>query len=267
MSLRRTLTIVSLLGGAIVTAAPAQNMATYAPGTRRYHLISVITRGEDQNGQHSEFKITNEQIVSVILAHHAGDTLDFSYTMDSSTIVADPPIELPDISKMKGTRVHGVMSPSGKVYHYTSSAEPNDPDMQNLVEGMSRFLVPLPERAHVGSTWVDTTNNAVEQNGAHLDLKTITTSTILGDTTYNRQRAWRVHRAAALTIAGSQAALGQSLTIDGHGSGEGVYYISSDGVFLGSAASQTMAMNISEKETGKTIPVTQAVTSRVELLH
>lgn len=267
MSLGRMLIFAITLGSAGAAASPAQELSTYAPGTRRYHLISVITRGQDQNGQHSEFKITNEQIVSITLAPHAKDTLDFSYTMDSSSIVADPPIQLPDISKMKGTQVRGVMSPSGKVYTYTSSAEKNDPDMQNLVEGMSRFLVALPAHPRIGSKWVDTTNNAVEQNGAHLDLKTITTSTILGDTTFNGQRAWRVHRAADLAIAGSQSALGQNLTVDGHGNGDGVYYISRDGVFLGSAASQTMAMNISEKETGKTIPVTQAVTSKVELLH
>lgn len=266
MSLVRTLSLVAALSALATTALPAQAVATYSPGSRRYHLMSVISRDQEQDGQHNKFKITNEQIVSVTLGAHAKDTLDFSYTMDSSSVAADPPVTLPDVSAMKGTQVRGVMSPSGKVYTFTSSAEQNDPDMQNLVAGMTRFLVTLPQRPRVGNKWVDTTSNKQEGNGAHLDLKTITTSTIVGDTTFQGQHAWRVHRAADLTIAGTQSTLDQDLTVDGHGDGEGDYYISSDGVYLGSIANQTMKMNVTEKTSGKSIPVTQTVTSKVELL-
>lgn len=266
MSLGRTLSLICALSALAVTALPAQTVASYSPGSRRYHLISVIARDQEQAGQHNTFKITNEQIVSVTLAAHAKDTLDFSYTMDSSSVVADPPVSLPDISGMKGTQVRGVMSPSGKVYSFTSSAEQNDPDMQNLVRGMTRFLITLPPHPRVGSKWVDTTNNKQDANGAHLDLKTITRSTILGDTTFQGKRAWRVHREADLSIAGTQSTLDQDLAVDGHGNGDGVYYISSDGVYLGSTANETMKMNVTEKNSGKSIPVTQTVTSRVELL-
>ncbi|HXE61768.1 MAG TPA: hypothetical protein VN607_13720, partial [Gemmatimonadaceae bacterium] len=197
---------------------------------------------------------------------HAKDTLDFSYTMDSSEVSANPPIPLPDVSGMKGTQVRGAMSRSGKIYRSNSTADENDPDMQTLVEGMRRFLVTLPPGASVGSKWVDTVRNSTERNGSHLDVKTITTSTILGDTTYEGQHAWRVHRAADLSIAGTQSALGQDLTVEGHGTGDGVYYISGDGVYIGSTATQTMLLEVTQVATGKTIPVTQVVTSKVELM-
>ncbi len=266
MSLGRTLSLSAALSVLAISALPAQTVATYAPGSRRYHLMSVISRDQEQDGQHSKFTITNEQIVSVTLAAHAKDTLEFAYTMDSSSVVSDPPVTLPDISGMKGTQVHGVMSPSGKVYTFSSTAQQNDPDMKNLIEGMTRFLVTLPQHPRVGNKWVDTTTNKQESNGAHLDLKTITTSSILGDTTYQGQPAWRVHRAADLSIAGTQSTLDQDLSVDGHGSSDGFYFISSDGVYLGSTSNQTMKMNVTEKTSGKTIPVTQVVTSKVELL-
>ena len=266
MSLGRTFSLSTALCTLALVALPAQAVPTYAPGSRRYHLMSVITRDQEQDGQHSKFAITNEQVVTVTIAAHAKDTLDFSYTMDSSSVAADPPVTLPDISGMKGTEVRGVMSPSGKVYTFTSSAQQNDPDMQNLVAGMTRFLVTLPRRPRVGSTWADTTRNDQDANGAHLDLKTVTTSTILGDTTFHGQHAWRVHRAAELSITGTQSALDRDLTVDGHGNGEGDYYISREGVYLGSNANQMMKMNVTEKASGKTIPVTQTVTSKVELL-
>lgn len=244
----------------------AQTIATYAPGSHRYHLMSVFSRDQEQDGQHSKSQITNQQILSVILAAHAKDTLDFSYTMDSSAVSANPPIPLPDVSGMKGTQVRGAMSRSGKIYRSNSTADENDPDMQTLVEGMRRFLVTLPPGASVGNKWVDTVRNSTEGNGSHLDVKTITTSTILGDTTYEGQHAWRVHRAANLSIAGTQSALGQDLTVEGHGTGDGVYYISGDGVYIGSTATQTMLLKVTQVSTGKTIPVTQVVTSKVELM-
>jgi hypothetical protein len=267
MSLGRTLSLSVALYVMLAGAMPAQTVAAYSPGTRRYHLIAVTTRSTDQNGQHSEFRITTEQILSVKITARAADTLDFSYTMDSSSIVTDPPMTMPDISGMKGTEVHGVMSPFGKVYSYTSAVDTNDVGKQQLVIGMSKFLVPLPQHAHVGSTWVDTTNKNTEQNGNRLDQRTITTSTILADTTYDGQRAWRVRRQDDLSIAGSQSSLDSHQTLDGHGKGDAIYYISSTGVYLGSVGSQTTQVKLTEKESGRTTPGTLAATLRVELVH
>ena len=267
MSLGRTLSLSALSIGMVATTMPAQTAATYSPGTRRYHLIAVTTRSADQDGQHSVFRITTEQILSVKITARTADTLDFSYTMDSSSIVTDPPMTMPDISGMKGTEVHGVMSPSGTVYSYTSAVDTNDADKQQLVAGMSKFLVPLPQHAHVGSRWVDTTNKNTQQNGNRLDQRTITTSTMLADTTFDGQRAWRVRRQDDLSIAGSQNSLGSHQTLDGHGTGDAVYYISSTGVYLGSVGSQTTQVKLTEKESGKTTPGTLAATLRVELLH
>ncbi len=267
MSLGHNLSLSAALSLIVATALPAQDVASYSPGVRRYHLIAVTTRSTDQNGQHSEFRITTEQILSVKITARTPDTLDFSYTMDSSSIVTDPPMTMPDISGMKGTEVHGAMSPSGKVYSYASAVDTNDADKQQLVAGMSKFLVPLPQHAHVGSRWIDTTNKNTEQNGNRLDQRTITTSTILADTTYDGQRAWRVRRQDDLSIAGAQSSLGSHQTLDGHGTGDAIYYISSTGVYLGSVGNQTTQVKLTEKESGRTTPGTLAATLRVELLH
>ncbi|HXE60266.1 MAG TPA: hypothetical protein VN607_06145, partial [Gemmatimonadaceae bacterium] len=46
----------------------AQTIATYAPGSHRYHLMSVFSRDQEQDGQHSKSQITNQQILSVVVA-------------------------------------------------------------------------------------------------------------------------------------------------------------------------------------------------------
>ncbi len=267
MSFGRTLSMSAALCAMVAASMPAQAITPYSPGARRYHLIAVNTRSTDQDGQHSEFKITSEQLLTVKITARTKDTLDFSYTMDSSSIVMDPPQDIPDISGMKGTEVHGAMSPFGKVYSFASAVDTNDVDRRLLVAGMSKFLVALPANAHIGSTWVDTADKNSDAGGERLDQRTITTSTILADTTYHGERAWRVRRRDDLSITGARSALGSHHTLDGHGKGESVYYISRSGIFLGSVGNQTTQAKITEKETGKTASETIAATSKIELLH
>lgn len=267
MSIRRTSLIATLAMLAGAAALPAQGRLGYAPGAQRYHLVSVITRSQEMAGQKTQFRITNEQQVSVKLAPHGRDTLDFSYTLDSSRITSDPPAQLPDVGKLQGTMVHGSMSPLGKVYTASAMGAPEAGTAKNLVDGMTRFLVTLPKDAKVGSTWTDTTRNSVKAEGNDLDMNTITTSKILGDTTFAGQKAWRVQRTSVLAITGEQNQNGQTMHIDGHGTGASMYYISEAGIYLGSAGSQNMAMSISLPGTGQTVPVNQTVTSKVELMQ
>ena len=252
---------------ALAATLIAQKPMTYAPGSARYHLISVITRSQEQGGQKAEFKITNEQQVTVKLSAHGSDTLDFAYTLDSSKVVSNPPVQLPDVSKLVGTSVMGSMSAHGKVYALSSSAADSDPDAKNLVEGMSKFLLPLPEDAAVGSSWTDTTVNSVSSEGNKLDMSAITTSRVVGDTTFQGQKAWRVERTSVLSLQGKQSQGGQELQVEGEGTGNGTYYLGANGVYLGSSATQRMNMRITLPATGQTVPVTQAVTSTVEMIR
>lgn len=261
----RPYVVVMLAALAGATALPAQGRIAYAPGARRYHLVSVVTRSQEVNGQKSDFKLTNEQRVSVNLAAHGKDTLDFAYTIDSSRIVSDPPVPLPDVGKMQGTKVSGTMSPLGKVYAITSSRPADDPDAKALVEGMGRFLMTLPHGAKVGSTWTDTLRNVVNHDGNDLAMSTITTSKIVGDTTYAGEKAWRVQRTSVLSLEGTQNQNGQQLHVKGNGTGSSTYYLGAAGAYLGSDGEQHMQMTIDVPGRGA-VPVAQSVMSKVELV-
>ncbi|HEX6534746.1 MAG TPA: hypothetical protein VF041_09110 [Gemmatimonadaceae bacterium] len=266
MTNRRIALFATVAMLAAAAELPAQSAIVYKPGARTYHLVSVITRTQEVDGQKSKYRITNEQQVSVNLSAHGKDTLDFSYTLDSSRLSSDPPVQLQDVSKMQGTKVTGAMSPRGEVFTITSNRPSDDASVKNLVEGMRRFLLTLPRDAKVGSQWTDTTRSAMRDNGNDLDMSTITTSTIVGDTTLGGERAWRVRRASVLALEGSQNRNGQRMEIHGNGTGDGTYYLSADGAYLGSTGSQQMHMMISMPGSGDTVPVDQAVTSKVEVV-
>lgn len=247
-------------------AQASQRPIVYSPGNARYRIISVVTRSQEQGGTR-EFRITNEQQLSVKLTEHGKDTLDFAYTVDSSKVVSDPQIPLPDVSKLAGTTVKGSMSAHGKVYEMTSNAADSDMDARNLVEGMRKFLLPLPEDAAVGKSWTDTTINSVSGNGGKLDMSAITTSRVVGDTTFDGQKAWRVERTSVMSIHGTQNQAGQELQVEGDGTGNGTHYLGVNGTYLGSTATQRMNMRITIPAAGQTVPVTQVVTSTVERIR
>ncbi|HEU4641895.1 MAG TPA: hypothetical protein VFS44_05510 [Gemmatimonadaceae bacterium] len=261
----RPYVVVMLAALAGATALPAQGRIAYAPGARRYHLISVVTRSQEVNGQKSDFKLTNEQQVSVNLSAHGKDTLDFAYTIDSSRIASDPPVPLPDVAKMQGMKVSGTMSPLGKVFTITSSRPTDDPDAKVLMEGMGRFLIALPRGAKVGSTWTDTLRNVVNHDGNDIATSTITTSKIVGDTTFAGEKAWRVQRTSVLTLKGTQNQNGQQLRVEGNGTASSMYYLGAAGAYLGSAGEQHMQMTIDVPGSGP-VPMVQSVTSKVELV-
>ncbi len=250
-------------------AQAAKGPITYSPGNSRYQITSVVTRSQEYAGQQSEYRVTNEQEVSVELARHGGegDTLDFKYTIDSSRVSSEPVIPLPDVSRLVGTTVQGTMSAHGKVYALTSNAADSDADAQNLVAGMRKFLLPLPEDAAVGSSWTDTTINTVSGNGGTLDMTAVTTSKLVGDTTFHGQTAWLVQRTSVMSIHGTQSQGGQELQVEGDGTGTGSHYLGADGKYLGSTAVQRMRMQITIPAAGQSVPVTQVVTSTVEMIR
>jgi hypothetical protein len=250
---------------------PAIGQIHYAPGTQHYRLHSTVRRIQEQNGQKTDGTITNDQLVTVAIRTANGkntvgdkDTLKLAVSLDSVNMSSTLAVTLPDISVMQGTTVTANMLPNGKVLDFKSDTKAADGvDRQSIVSSMAHFLLPLPDAAKQGSNWTDTTNTNVSNEGSKLQTQTITTSSVIGDTVYAGQKAWRVQRQSVLKISGSQTQANQTITMDGDGTGEGMYYIGSNGTYLGSVASQKMSMTV--KSAGTVIPVTQTATSTVEI--
>jgi hypothetical protein len=250
---------------------PALGQIHYAPTVQHYRLHSTVRRIQEQNGEKTDGTITNDQQVTVSLQAPRGrkvvtesDTLHFAVSLDSTNMSSTLSVQLPDVSVMQGTTVTGDMLSTGKVLNFTSDTKVNDGvDRQSIVASMAHFLLPLPAAATTGTNWTDTASTNVSSDKNTLQTQTITTSTVVGDTTYGGQKAWRVHRQSVLKISGTQAQSNQQITMDGEGTGEGMYYIGSNGIYLGSTSSQKMNMTV--KAAGTVIPVTQSATSTVEL--
>jgi len=256
----------------VATTLPALGQIHYSPSVQRYRLHSTVERSQEQNGQKTSGVITNEQEVTVSLQAPGAkstlsdkDTLHFAVTLDSVNMSSNLAVQLPDVKVMQGTKVSGEMLPSGKVLTFSSDTKSTDGvDRESIVASMAHFLLTLPATAGANTTWTDTATQNFSKDGNTLKTSTITVSKVIGDTTVAGQPAWRVHRTSTLVIAGTQAQSNQQISMDGTGTGEAMYYIGRNGVYLGSTSTQTMSETV--KAAGIVIPVTQTATSVVTII-
>ncbi len=230
----------------IAAALPALGQIHYTPGVQRYRLHSTVQRTQEQNGKKTSGTITNEQQVTVVLqapgskgALSDRDTLHFDVTLDSVNLELELAVQLPNVAVMQGTKVSGAMLPSGKVLELQLGHEGRRTASiaSRSCRAWRTFFSRCPPTPAAGTTWTDTANTNVSKDGTSLKTSTITVSKVIGDTTIAGQSAWRVHRSSTLVISGTQSQSNQQISMDGTGTGEAMYYIGTNGIYLGSTSS------------------------------
>lgn len=257
--------LASLLLGAGALQAQGGGIS-YAPGAHRYHVTSTVTYLQEMGGRKAQMDIETQQQVSVMLLPHAGDTLAYAIQLDSIQVSSKPAVPIPDVKRYMGLMAKGTMSRSGRVYSLASSVDTTgDAAVQQFIEGLRHFLVAFPPNAKTGSSWADTIATTASPNGQMVDSRTITTSRIAGDTTFNGQKAVLVTRSIATTIKGTVNQAGQQFPVAGDGTGTASYYVSPSGVYLGSSVSQKMTITSTGPD-GNTHPIIQTAVSKTELM-
>jgi hypothetical protein len=259
--------VVLAMGTLVLAAAPAANAQSasfsYAPGARQYRVQSTTKISQEVNGQTTEGELNTRHVLTLDIGRKAKDTLAITYTWDSASVTTSGGIPTPDLSKVGGTKSSGFSSLTGKMYSFDpgKAAAEGMPDMEEF----EMFLpIVTPANKKVGESWVDTLTMSGNRGGVDVNTTIIVTSTFAGDTTYAGEKSWRIQRNLAFTVAGAGAQQGMALVVEGTGTGERTDYITSKGVYLGSALMQTSKSLISLPANGMTIPMTTTVTSRVE---
>jgi hypothetical protein len=258
--------VVLALGTVTLAVAPAAAQSakfSYAPGAHQYRVQSTTKISQEVNGQKMEGELNTRHVLTLDIARKAKDTLAIGYTWDSAAATASGGIPAPDLSKVNGTKSSGFSSVTGKMYSFDPGKATAEgmPDMEEF----EMFLpIVTPADKKPGDTWVDTLKTSGNRAGIDVNTTVIITSTFAGDTNYAGEKSWRIQRNLAFSVSGVGAAEGEALVIEGTGTGERTDYITSKGVYLGSALTQKSNSTISLPATNMTIPMTTSVTSRVE---
>jgi hypothetical protein len=126
-----------------------------------------------------------------------------------------------------------------------------------LAEELSRFLPRLRPGLAVGTAWTDTTSGKVNQMGIALDRTVITTSKVVGDTTLQGERAWKIDRTTQTTFAGTGTSEGQPLTMEGRSKGTDNIFVARNGTYLGGLMNNAATIKVTLVATGMEIGLTQ----------
>ena len=244
------------LTATVLVAGHAGAQFQYAPGTSQYRLTAVNKLTQEAQGQKFEQEVTSEQKLTVVLGRQSRDTLSFAMTLDSAKVQtsAGPP---PDLSALMGLKVTGALSPLGVVYLTKAPEGSVSPMVGPIADEMSRFLPRLRAGLAIGTTWTDTTAGKVNQMGISLDRRAISTSRVVGDTTYQGQRAWRIERATQTTFAGTGTSEGQPLTMEGSSKGTDNFFVTRNGVYLGGLMNNAATIKVTLVANGTEVGLTQ----------
>ena len=253
----RLSTLTAVLCTALAAAAPLEAQRfEYAPGTAQYRLTAVNKLTQEAQGQKVDQEVTSEQKLTITLGRQSRDTLSFAMTLDSARIQSSAG-PVPDLSPILGLRITGAISPIGVVYA-TRAPEGSPRDVSaSIADEMSRFLPRLRPSLAVGTTWTDTTAGKVNQMGISLDRTVVTTSTVVGDTTYAGERAWRINRTTQATFAGSGTSGGQPLTMEGTSRGTDNLFVARNGTYLGGLLNNAATIKVTLVANGMEVGLTQ----------
>lgn len=263
------LAALGLGAGALSAQAAGNGQFAYATGRQRYKVTTTVHREQMQGGGRApfEFDVTTTQLITVDLAPQSRDTLRLTITVDSVDVSSDLAAPQPNLKRLFGKKVMGLVSPQGKIYSFDPApADSGDKDTRDLYNAFRRFLVSFPPQPlAVGTSWVDTTLENVTRNGFAIKAAAVTANRLAGDTTVNGEHAWRIERRAHVTQSGEAKEAGKAIHLVGEGTVTGVHLVSPEGVYLGSKSTQrfdiTMTMQGSESA-----PISQVITSQVERL-
>ncbi len=235
------LAVAAGIGMAAGAAQAQQGAFTYAPGTQRYRVTTVVNRTQDQAGGRApfEFAVTTTQYVTLSLARGSHDTLDLTLTVDSvgvnSTLDALPP----DTEGFRGVKLQGKISPRGRLYAFDPPSGTPPGKVTALYRAFRLFLVAFPDtRIAPGVTWTDSATDTINRDPFKITSVRTVNWKVTGDTTVVGQRAWRVEGDGSVTMTGEGKQAGTPIQLTGDESIRSVRFFSMGGTYLGGNATQ-----------------------------
>lgn len=226
-----------------------------APRTIRYRVDTKVDQVIDLSavGQ-------TEQRNSLELANYVTMTFDDTVggqtvhaVLDSIVKLSEGPLPDPDSLKLlRGRTWYALLAPDGKVSDVKRMDTTTSGQVSDLV---TNFFPRVKPGAKVGDQWTDTTETTTNEEGQSIVTRTVTNSSVTGTETRNGTRALKIETAFSLAQTGEINQPGQSLSVDGSGSGTATYFVAQDGRYLGGTTTTNAELQITAASIPAPIPV------------
>ena len=254
----RSATTFALLAVAVAGTAQAQSFE-YAPGASRYKVVTQQKMTQEAMGQKQDVEINGEQMISVNVGKKSKDTLSVDVVLDSISLTNSMQGAM-DVSKAKGVKVTSLIGPTGLVY---STTVPDSGAAADVGDELARILPRVSGALRVGAEWTDTLTGKQKRQGLDVDRTVISKSKVVGDTTINGEKAWKIERSSEAKMSGQGSTQGQPISMEGTSTGSGFVYVTPKGNFVAADSKDDVKMKITLVANGMEIGMTMANTSKV----
>ena len=235
--------------------------------TDRYHFeieTAMVTDLSELGQGEMELTVHLAGELSVAIAEDGGITIVLD-TMTGSSEGQGQQVTEEVLATMIGTTWTAVLDDKGRLSDLRADSASSQAATQ--LEGIVlRGMFPyIPPGAAAGDTWADTLSYSSSTASGSRESTTYIEYTALGDTTYHGIKAMAVEAASTATSTSYQDAQG-GLDRNGTNSGTGLFYIGSDGKYLGGVRRVESEVEVSGPQLPAVIPVTANTTITLELL-
>ena len=245
-----------------------------------YKLSSEIKQTTTMMGQEQAFTMNSNENMNILSLGLVDDNnFKIEFYINNINFTADNPelnVGAIDFSFINDKKSSALVSKKGVV----SSVEamdvvefPNDPVTQVLTQNynpmkvISKFFIVLPENnVKVGDTWEDS-NTEVTDIGGDVTIVTEYSYTVSELVDFNGYSCLKILCSIKITMVGQGAMQGSEFKISGKGKGDGTYYFAQDqGILVGYETSNTTNVYFDFTAMEMTIPSTNIISSKVELV-
>jgi hypothetical protein len=199
----------------------------------------------------------------VTLADSAGGK-SIRVVVDSIRGDSATPIPSPVLDSARGTVFNGFVERSGRLTGLQpTGSNPAGAQVQGL---LSDFFPWVRPGLKVGQTWSDTTAKTSGTGTDSVTVRRVSTYKAAAGETRDSRKAVRVTLDFTSSVAGTQPTPNGPARIEGTGQGSGVYFVGTDGRYLGGSWQQQSSLTISGSFATQPLPITISQKTTVSTL-
>lgn len=227
-----------------------------APTTTKYRIDQSLSQEIDATaagGPKQRISFSTSSFVTVSLADSGGGKV-MRVVVDSMRGDSATPIPQAVLDSARGAEFRGFVAKSGKPTGLEPvSGAPAAAQIQGL---LSDFFPWTRGGLKVGDSWSDTTAKTNGTGADSVTVRRVSAYKAAASETRDARKAVRVTEDFTSSVAGTQPTPNGPARIEGTGSGNGAYYVSTDGRYLGGSWQQQSSLKITGSFAPQPLPVT-----------
>ena len=238
----------------------------WAPVITRYRIDQSLSQEIDATaagGAKQAISFSTSSFITVTLADSAGGKV-MTVRVDSLRGDSATPIPAAVLDSARGAEFHGFVERSGK----PSGLEPvAGASAAAQIQGLlSDFFPWIRTGLKVGDSWTDSTAKVNGIGADSVTVRRVSTYKAAASETRGSRKAVRITEDFTSSVAGTQPTPSGPARIEGSGSGQGSYYVGTDGRYLGGDWQQQSSLKISGSFAPEPLPITIVQKTKVTTL-